>query len=129
MTQPDTDNQPESEEGGPSESTEDAFLRRSFRWLTLSLTTIGAIVIWLLLAYFFGQQEPWFMKIVREHFAALFGIPVATMIALAVVLVLRLSAGPIEFEFSMIKLRGAAGEVLFWVICFLSVTFALGWLW
>jgi hypothetical protein len=77
----------------------------------------------------FLQQEPWFMEIVREHFAALFGIPVATMIALAVVMVLRISAGPVVFHAWQIKLEGSAGEVLFWVICFLSVSAALSWLW
>src|SRR5215203_2996674 len=88
---------------------------------TLFLTTTGAYFISGSLASFFWQQEPWFMKIMKEHFAAFFGVPIATLIALAIVIVLRISAGPIEAEFWKIKLRGAAGEVLFWVICFLSV--------
>jgi hypothetical protein len=129
MTGLDKENQQDSQGVSLGERTEEAFLRRFFRWATLSLTTTGAIFVWYLLASFSLRREPWFMTIMEEHFAAFFGIPVATMIALAVVIVLRISAGPIEFEAWGIKLRGAAGEVLFWVICFLSVTIAISWLW
>jgi hypothetical protein len=129
MTGLDRENRQDSQEVGPGEQKEETFLRISFRWVTLILTTTGAYFISILLASFFWQQEPWFMRIMKEHFAAFFGIPMATLIALAIVIVLRISAGPIEAEFSEIKLRGAAGEVLFWVICFLSVVAAIAWLW
>jgi hypothetical protein len=129
MTGPDTENQQESQRVGPGERQEEIILRIAFRWVTLLLTTTGAYFISILLASFFWQQEPWFMKIMKEHFAALFGIPMATLVALAMVIVLRISAGPIEAEFPGIKLRGAAGEVLFWVICFMSVITAIRWLW
>jgi hypothetical protein len=61
----------------------------------------------------------------EQHFAALFGIPVATMISLAVVMLLRISAGPLAFKIWVLEVSGGAGEVLFWVLCFLSVVLAL----
>jgi FtsH-binding integral membrane protein len=109
---------------------EEVLLRKVFKWTTLILTTTGCVFIWLYLAYIALQPDSWLIPIRQQHFAALFGIPVATMIALAVVILLSITAGPIEFEaFGQFKLLGAAGEVLFWVICFLAITLSFWLLW
>jgi hypothetical protein len=49
----------------------------------------------------------------REHFADLVGIPMSALIAMCVVILLRFSAGPIEFEGLSFKFRGASGQVVF----------------
>jgi hypothetical protein len=55
-----------------------------FRWLTLILTTLGTLLLGAFIVYLAFRHESWFMPIVKQHFAALFGIPTAAMIALAV---------------------------------------------
>jgi len=85
-----------------------------FRWITLILTTTGTLSLGAFIVYLALQPKSWLIPIIKQHFAALFGIPTAAMIALAVVMLLKISAGPLEFEALRIKVKGAAGELLFW---------------
>jgi uncharacterized membrane protein YjgN (DUF898 family) len=62
---------------------------------------------------------------IAEHFAALLvGIPMSALIAMCVVILLRFSAEPIEFEGLSFEFRGASGQVVFWVFCFLALSSA-----
>jgi uncharacterized membrane protein len=76
-----------------------------------------------------AQAAPWMMEAVRDHFAALVGLPAAALAALCLVLVLEVKSGPIEFEGFGFKFRGASGEVILWVICFLAIATAIKLLW
>src|SRR4051812_40954181 len=65
-------------------------------------------------------HEAWLLDVAREHFAATIGLPFAALAALVIVVVLEISAGPIEFEGFGLKFKGAAGPVVFWILVFLA---------
>jgi len=68
-------------------------------------------------------------EILRNHFAAVVGLPMAAIFALWVVTILRSKSGPIEFDAFGFRLRGASGPVVLWVLCFLAISFAIKLLW
>ena len=68
-------------------------------------------------------------KVVQEHFAAVIGLPACAIAALCVVLFLEGTAGPIEIEGWGFKFKGAAGPLIFWVICFSAMAGAVKLIW
>lgn len=74
-------------------------------------------------------HEAWLLDVAREHFAATVGLPFAGLAALVVVVVLEISAGPIQFEGFGLKFSGAAGPVVFWVVVFLAIAASIKLLW
>jgi hypothetical protein len=81
-----------------------------------------------LLVWSFYNETLW-VDIVRAHPAAVVGLPLAALVAFILVVLLEQSRGPIEFEGIGLKLKGAAGPLLMWVICFLAVATAIKLLW
>jgi len=69
------------------------------------------------------------VDVVRNHFAVVIGLPMAGILALWVVTILRSQSGPIEFEAVGFKFRGASGPVVLWIACFLSIAIAIRLLW
>ena len=111
------------------ESAHEEKFRRVFTWVVLVACTAWGICSGIWLLYHAWQPESWLIPILREHFAALVGIPMSALIAMCVVVLLRFSAGPIEFEGLSFKFRGAAGQVVFWIFCFLALVSGLELLW
>jgi len=68
-------------------------------------------------------------EVVQNHFMAVIGLPMAGILALWVVTILRSQSGPIEFEAVGFKFRGASGPVVLWIACFLSIAIAIRLLW
>lgn len=110
---------------------------RKARFLITSLA-LGGMVI--LAAYGFtyviwqtirpgNPSDNWLLAVLQSHYAATLGVPMSAAAALCVVLLLETAAGPIEIETPWLKFKGAAAPIVLWVICFLALTFALGWLW
>lgn len=79
----------------------------------------------------YGEIVPdnWFLQMVQQHPAATFGIGICAISAFFVVAVLELTAGAIQFDVLGFKFQGAAGQVVLWVLCFLSMVFAMWLLW
>ena len=67
--------------------------------------------------------------ILKSHYAALIGLPLAAIFSLWVVVILRNKSGPIEFEFISLKFKGASGQVILWILCFLTITAAIKFVW
>jgi uncharacterized membrane protein len=111
--------------------------QRRFRRALRGLVAVVAVVAVAFLASVFvyyaardmAQAAPWMVEAVREHFAAVIGLPAAALGALCLVLVLEVKSGPIEFEGFGFKFRGASGEIILWVICFLATAAAINLLW
>jgi hypothetical protein len=61
--------------------------------------------------------------LIKEHFPATLGLTGAAIVSFAIVVFLRQTEGPIELEGLGLKIKGAAGQVVLWVLC--VVTFAL----
>ena len=68
-------------------------------------------------------------KILREHSGAVVGLPMAAVLSLWVVTILRYKSGPIEFDVLGFKFRGASGPVILWILCFLIVILGIKLLW
>jgi hypothetical protein len=67
--------------------------------------------------------------VLRDHFAAIIGLPGAASLAFALVVFLRQTDGPIEFEGLGFKFKGAAGQVAMWIACFLAIAGAIKLCW
>ena len=65
----------------------------------------------------------------RDHFPAIVGLPAISVAAMFLVLILKVTEGPIEFEGLGFRLKGSAGEVVLWLACFLGMAAALRLLW
>lgn len=105
----------------------DAFSQIS-KWIVVVMIlifTIGAIY-----AFVFGGINPQvFERVVLENFAASVGLPAAAAAALFIVLLLRITSGPIEFQGLGFRFKGAGGPIILWVICFLAIVGAIKLLW
>jgi hypothetical protein len=67
--------------------------------------------------------------VVTDHLAAVIGIQAAAVTAFVIVVFLQQTAGPVEFNALGFKFKGAAGQVVMWVICFLAIAGAIKLLW
>jgi len=68
-------------------------------------------------------------ELVREHFPATLGLQGAAIISFGVVVFLRQTEGPIEFEGLGMKFKGAAGQVVLWAFCIIVLTLCAKLLW
>jgi hypothetical protein len=96
--------------------------------LAFGVATIGGGVflaaIW---NVFFNLPERG--EILKDHFGAMIGMPVAGALAFLLVVFLRQTEGPIEFKGAGFEFKGASGQIVMWIMCFLSITGAIKWLW
>ncbi len=97
--------------------------------LALVGTALVAGTFIFFLARDIANAEPWMMEIFRGHPAAALGLPSGALAALCIVLFLEAKSGRIEFEGFGFKFRGASGEIILWVICFLAIVGATKLLW
>jgi uncharacterized membrane protein YjgN (DUF898 family) len=81
------------------------------------------------LAYHSLQSNSWVRQILEDHFGALLGVPMAALMAICIVILLRFAAGPIEFKGLGFEFRGASGQIVFWIFCFLAIVSAQKLLW
>jgi len=67
--------------------------------------------------------------VMEKHWPAVFGIPLIGLLALFVVLLTTTVTGEIKFELGPIKVSGAAGESIVWLIGFFLGVWAFKELW
>lgn len=116
-------------------STESAPKRERPSWLRFlasmmvlgGVATFGGVFLFAAARDVLGSAV--WLKLAREHFAATVGVPVAVLGALFVVLFLEVKSGRIEFEAWGLKFKGASGEVVLFVIVFISFAIAIKTLW
>jgi hypothetical protein len=66
--------------------------------------------------------ESWFLRMIREHPGGTLGLAISAISAFSVVAILDvLSRDPIEIKLPGFELKGAAGPVVLWVVCFLAI--------
>jgi len=100
----------------------------AFAWLAASLITLFSIYVFFIMAKRGFEEKTW-LTIAQNHFAAVVGLPMAAMASLFIVLILEYVSGKIEFEILGLKFKGAAGQIIFWIICFLSIVLSIKLLW
>lgn len=101
------------------------------------LAAFGAVISILVAAVAFAlwmfelrtTVDPITLKIVTEHFPAIVGLPLAAVGAFIVVVLLRHTNGPVEFEGLGFRFRGASGPVVMWIACFLVIVISIKILW
>jgi hypothetical protein len=90
--------------------------------------------------YFFGfliyesavgpaSATNWFTRVLEAQFAACIGVPLSAISAACIVLLLKATTGPIEFEALGFKFRGASGPIVLWIFCFLAIIAGMKMLW
>jgi hypothetical protein len=88
-----------------------------------------AIVVFATGLYLELGQAYW-SSLIRDHFAAIIGLPMAAIGAFVIVVFLKQGSDkPIEFEAAGFKFKGAAGLVVLWLMCFLGIAIAIKLLW
>ena len=104
-------------------------LQTQASWIVVViLIAFGAYALFMLTQVHNTPGDYW-QTLIRQQFPVLVGLPMAGLGALFLVLILRISAGPLEFEIAGVKLKGAAAPVTFWILCFLSGAIAIKLLW
>ena len=88
--------------------------------LILLLIVVGAITY---LTFFHGSDE--MQVIMMSHFKAVVGLPAAFISSLILILLLKQTAGPIEFKGFSLEFKGTSGEIVMWIFTFLSIVYAI----
>ena len=101
------------------------------KYVTATIVIIGVAMMAAILTsqVYFAISSGLLSRIVSEQFAATFCVPIAFVSALILVLILRISAGPVEFKFWGFEFRGASGPLVFWILCFLAIVWAFKMMW
>ncbi len=68
-------------------------------------------------------------NILEKHILVTIGIPLAIMTFATIVAIFEVQSGSVEFQIFDIKYKGAAGQIIMWVIVFLVIVAALKILW
>lgn len=98
-------------------------------WLVFLGTGTFSVVFLFFLVYHSWGTDSWIVEIVKNHFLATVGLPLAAIASTCIVFLFKFVAGEIELEGLGFKFRGAAAPVILWVICFLSIAGAIKLLW
>ena len=94
--------------------------------ISLIVPIVGVVTIMGLVSLI----EPGFLKtIVVEHFAAVIGLPMSALLAAFIVSGLHYAEGTIKFEGLGMKFEGASGQIILWIVCFLSIAVTIKLLW
>lgn len=103
------------------------------KYLTITVCVVGVALIVAILTHqvYFALSSGLVSRVAEVQFAAVFCVPIAYVSALLLVLILRIAAGPVEFKFLGFEFQGAAGPLVFWILCFFSIVWAfkIMWIW
>jgi hypothetical protein len=100
------------------------------RWLMLAIALFAVLgIAFLVVAVWMNRFDPVLTDLAMANFPAIIGLPLAAVTAFIVVAVFRQSENPIEFEALGFKLKGAAGEIVLWIACFIAIVVGMRVLW
>lgn len=99
-----------------AESEEERIQSTAF-WFAVA-AAVGGGIVFLYTIYIVAVGFRYWEELLRDHFAAIIGLPAAAALAFALVVFLRQTDGPIEFEGLGFKFKGAAGQVAMWICLF-----------
>jgi len=100
------------------------------RWITLGIALLTILGIFILIVGLWrNRYDPELTSLVMNNFPAIIGLPFAAVAAFIVAAVFRQSETPLEFEAVGVKLKGAAGELVLWIACFLAIVAGIRVLW
>jgi hypothetical protein len=92
---------------------------------------VGAVIFVLILGYFVTsflqtQMGADWTPFVKANFSLIFGVPLASVAAFGLVVFFHeITPGPVEMKALGFELKGPAGQLLMWVVVFLSLVLAI----
>jgi hypothetical protein len=99
---------------------------RSVPQLIVGFVILLCFVGALLALLWSGWYSPAVRQLVMDHFRVTVALPAAGLFAFLVVAIFQVAVGQIEFEVLGVKVAGAAGPIVMWVLCFLAITVGIG---
>ncbi len=96
--------------------------------LGIALVALGATAT-LVIAAWVNRFDPVLSDLVVKNFAAIIGLPFAFTASFVVVALFRQSSGPLEFNGFGFRFKGASGEIVLWILCFVSISGMIRLLW
>ena len=68
-------------------------------------------------------------SMVTKNLAAIAGLPFAFIAAFAIVALFRQGEAPLDFEGLGLRMKGATGEIVLWLLCFVAISGSISLLW
>jgi hypothetical protein len=104
--------------------------RRVIVWSAI-LATAGFSLIGIYpIAYAYLTHTTLIVAILEQHFAAIVGLPAIAALAFLIVITFEARFDAIEMEFfGIVKFKGAAGPIILWVLCVLTMSSCIRMLW
>jgi hypothetical protein len=117
-----------AQEADDRRPTEKSAVSVAVQWLVVlgSVVVAGAFVVGAAIMMLIDQP---LYELALKQLPATVGLPLSALASLAIVICLRTTNGPTEFEAIGFKFKGASGPIIMWVICFMVMTVAIKLLW
>jgi hypothetical protein len=98
--------------------------------LKISMVVIGILFyIFLFFQQWFIGLNPRLFDQIVDHYAVFLTIPCAGFAALILVVILDQTYGTIKFSIFQVKFEGASGQIVFWILIYLSIILSIKMLW
>jgi len=107
-------------------------LRIAIFWVMFALLLLyAAALTCTLFVVFISSRSTHAMltTLVVNHFPAIVGAPLISVLAFIVVWAFRATEGQIEIDLWGLKLKGASGPILLWTVAMLTLSLAVRMLW
>jgi hypothetical protein len=118
-------------QGDEADAASKQRLRNIVNWLVVSGTCAFALSFLALITRWSWGRHSWIQDIVKAHFAAAVGLPLAAIASLVIVVLLESRFDTVEMEafHGFIRFKGASGPIVLWAFCFLGITGSIRLLW
>jgi hypothetical protein len=90
---------------------------------------LGAFVMIIGILLLWHTGFAFWQDVIKEHFLGSIGLIGIACLGFGIVIFLRQTEGPIEFEGMGMKFRGAAGQVILWALCVIVLSLCAKLLW
>jgi hypothetical protein len=102
--------------------------RRQLVNVIIAVAALGATAA-LIIALWVNRTDPVLTNLVLKNFPVIIGLPFAFIASFIVVALFRQGDSPIEFKGLGLEFKGAAGEIILWLLCFVAISGAIKLLW
>jgi hypothetical protein len=96
------------------------------RKLNIAIAVIGLALFVVLPVAFWGRFQS---AVPADDLATIVGIPFSFVAAFVVVALFKQAEAPMDFQGFGLKMKGAAGEIILWLLCFVAISGAIAVLW
>ena len=113
-----------------SERAKMPFIDNWRRLINLGIAVVSLLgTAMLIVAVWSNRFDPLLSGLVTKNFAAIVGLPFSFVAAFVVVALFRQGKSALDFEAFGVKMKGAAGEIILWLLCFAAISGSISLLW